>query len=102
MGKKSRRKREQRESRPGGGDAPPSFPPELVAYLRKAVEKSRQAIDPFQTYRLDLGNGLIHECTGADLIATGEAQLAFAEAVNRGEDRRVLLAALARMQRTLP
>lgn len=53
-------------------------------------------IDPKRIYRLDLGNGEIMEWTGAELVETAEAAVAFADAEKRG-DKAAMMAAMKRM-----
>jgi hypothetical protein len=88
------RHRPSRDSEP---DKLPEFPAELINKLKLA----RERIDPFQTFRMPMPDGSVHEVTGADLIALGEAQVSLAEAVNRGEDVQVLKAKFERLFQTM-
>jgi hypothetical protein len=92
----SRRKKPRRlfRNRP---DAPPEFPSERVAQL----ERARDFVDPFQTYRMELPDGSIFETTGAELIATAEAAASLARSIERRDDPRVIAAGFDRLHRTL-
>jgi hypothetical protein len=88
------RHRPSRDSEP---EKLPGFPSELINKLKMA----RERIDPFRTYRMRMPDGSVHELSGADAIATAEAHVSLAEAVNRGEDPQVLKAKFERLFRTL-
>jgi hypothetical protein len=82
--------------RPAPDAEPPKFPAELVEKLKKA----REAIDPFQTYRMQLPGGGVYEVTGAELIATAESSVALAESIHRGDDPRTIAAKFRRLDST--
>jgi hypothetical protein len=69
-------------------------PTEEIEKLRAVAGSGK--IDPTRKYRIDIGNGQIMECTGAELIETAEATVAFADAEKRG-DKAAMLAAMKRL-----
>lgn len=69
-------------------------PTEQIEVLRTVAESGK--IDPKRKYRMDMGNGQILEFTGAELIETAEATVAFADAEKRG-DKAAMIAAMKRM-----
>jgi hypothetical protein len=82
----------------------PEHPPEMSAAAREHFDKlrhARQHIDPFGTYTLRLPDGSVFECDGASAIATAEASVAVVDAIGRGEDPRVIMAAFDRLNGTI-
>jgi len=69
-------------------------PTEQIEKLRDVAASGK--IEIKRKYRIDIGNGQIMECTGAELIETAEATVAFADAHKRG-DRAAMTAAMKRM-----
>lgn len=69
-------------------------PTEGIEKLRDVVTSGK--INPKRIYRLDVGNGEIMEWTGAQLIETAEAAVAFADAEKRG-DKEAMMAAMDRI-----
>lgn len=69
-------------------------PTEEIEKLRNVAAGGK--IDPNRKYRLDLGDGEIMEWSGAELIETAEATVAFADAEKRG-DKAAMMAAMKRM-----
>jgi hypothetical protein len=70
---------------------------EMIGRMRRI----REVVDPFQAYEVPSpdgsGTGTI---PGADLIATAEASVALADAIDRGEPPEVLKAALDKLNVT--
>jgi hypothetical protein len=81
-------------------DRPPELTPELRAYIA-TLREVRAHVSPFKTYAMQLPDGTVIASAGADMIATAEASVALADAIERGEDPAVLLAAFARLDATL-
>jgi len=65
-----------------------------IEQLRNAATSGK--INPSQTYRMDMGNGKIMEWTGAQLLETANAAVAFADAQKRG-DKTAMSEAMKRM-----
>jgi hypothetical protein len=81
-------------------DHPPGLTPELRAYIA-TLREVRAHVDPFRTYAMQLPDGTVIASAGADMIATAEASVALADAIERGEAPEVLLAAYGRLAATL-
>jgi hypothetical protein len=69
-------------------------PTKELEKLRKAIASGK--IDPIKIYRMDIGDGQIMTWTGAQLLETATAMIAFAEAEKRG-DKPAMLAAHNRL-----
>ena len=69
-------------------------PTEQIEKLRDVAVSGK--IDPKRKFRFDIGNGQIMEYTGAELIETAGATVAFADAEKRG-DKAAMMAAMKRM-----
>ena len=70
-------------------------PTEEIEKLRKAEASGN--IKPEQEYRLDMGNGQVMAWTGAQLLETANAFVAFADAQKRG-DKAAMLSAMKRIE----
>jgi len=65
------------------------------------LREARSKINPLETYRMRLPDGRIQEISGAELIATAEAQVSVFDAIERGESPEVIRAAFDRLDRTM-
>jgi len=68
-------------------------PTEAIEMIREAVNSGN--IEPDHEYRLRIGDGEVHSFTGAQLLETGNAVLAYADAEERG-DKAAMMAAMDR------
>jgi hypothetical protein len=83
-----------------GEPKPLEMTPELAEHFDK-LRHAREAVNPFGVYTLQWPDGSSYSATGADLIATAEASVRCVDAIERGEDPRVIMAAFDRLDKTM-